>query len=71
VLTTDTTAAAATVAVPETPLAGSLAFTGFPAFGVGAGGVGLIVAGGAVLALEHRRRSRRGAGQGLRRSRAG
>jgi hypothetical protein len=71
VLTTDTTAAAATVAVPETPLAGSLAFTGFPTLEVGAGGAGLIAAGGTVLALEHRRRSRRGAGRGFRRSRAG
>ena len=61
VLTTDSTAAAATVAVPETPVAGNLAFTGFPTLWMGAAGGVLVVAGGAVLALEHRRRSRRAA----------
>jgi len=59
VLTTDSSSAAETVAVPETPLTGSLAFTGFPAFWVGSLGGTLVVAGGAWLVADHRRRGTR------------
>jgi hypothetical protein len=60
VLTTDSTGAAATIAVPEMPMSGSLAFTGFPVLWVGGVGGALVVLGGTVMALEHRRRDRGG-----------
>jgi hypothetical protein len=63
VLTTDSTGAAATVAVPETPMTGSLAFTGFPVLWTGGVGGALVVVGGAMLAIEHRRRHRGGVTQ--------
>jgi hypothetical protein len=57
VLTTDTSGTAATLAVPETPLTGSLPFTGFPALLVGGVG-GTLVMTGAGLLLADRRRQR-------------
>jgi len=62
VLTTDSTGAAATVAVPESPLTGSLAFTGFPTVWMGAAGGVLVMVGGGMFALDHRRRRSRRAG---------
>jgi hypothetical protein len=59
VLTTDSTAAAATLAVSEVPATGALAFTGFPALGVGVTGGVLVVVGGAMLAFGERRPRRR------------
>jgi hypothetical protein len=56
VLTTDTTGVAATIAVPEVPLTGGLAFTGAPVLWTGVVGGALVVIGGAVLAIDHRRR---------------
>ncbi len=56
VLTTDSSAAAATVAVPETPLTGNLPFTGFPALWVGGVGGTLVAAGAGWLAVDRRRR---------------
>ena len=58
VLTTDSSAAAATVAVPEIPTTGSLAYTGFPTLWVGAAGGALVVFGGALLAVGERRSRR-------------
>jgi hypothetical protein len=68
VLTTDSTGAAATVAVPESPLTGSLAFTGFPTVWMGAAGGVLVMVGGGMFALDHRRRRswRAGAQTGFR-----
>ncbi len=59
VLTTDTSSTAATLAVPETPLTGSLPFTGFPALWVGGVGGTLVVMGAALLVTDRRRRVRR------------
>jgi hypothetical protein len=59
VLTTDTTSAAATVAVPEVPLTGSLPFTGAPILWTGVAGVVLVILGGGLLLLDHRRAIRR------------
>jgi uncharacterized surface anchored protein len=56
VLTTDTSGSAATVAVPEVPLTGGLAFTGAPVLWTGVVGGVLVVVGGTVLAIDHRRR---------------
>jgi hypothetical protein len=56
VLTSDTTGVAATIAVPEVPLTGGLAFTGAPVLWTGVVGGALVVIGGAVLAIDHRRR---------------
>jgi len=61
VLTTDTTAAAATIAVPEVPMTGSLPLTGFPAGPVAAVGAGLAALGAALWAVDAGRRRRRGA----------
>jgi len=57
VLTADSSSAATTVAVPETPLTGSLPFTGFPALWMGLAGGALAALGAGALLLE--RRSRR------------
>ncbi|MGH8994598.1 MAG: MSCRAMM family protein, partial [Acidimicrobiales bacterium] len=62
VLTTDTTAAAATVAVPELPMSGSLAFTGVDSLWMGVAGGGLTAVGAGAMLLGRRRRSDRAAG---------
>jgi hypothetical protein len=66
VLTTDTTSAAATVAVPETPMTGSLPFTGFPTLAAVAAGGTLVAVGSGFVALDRilrrRRRARRSRG---------
>lgn len=58
VLTTDSSEAAATVAVPEIPTTGSLAYTGFPAMWVGTAGGVLVALGGGLLVFGERRRER-------------
>jgi len=57
VLTADSSSAATTVAVPETPLTGSLPLTGFPALWMGLAGSALAALGAGAILLE--RRSRR------------
>jgi hypothetical protein len=56
VLTNDTAAAAATIAVPEVPMTSSLAFTGFQALLVGGVGAGACALGLAMVAVTYRRR---------------
>jgi len=62
ILTTDSTSRAATVAVPEVPLTGNLPFTGAPVLWTGIGGAVLVLLGGGLFALDHRRRRSQRAG---------
>ncbi|MGH9043574.1 MAG: hypothetical protein ACRDVP_01825, partial [Acidimicrobiales bacterium] len=57
-LTTDSKAAAATLAVPELPISRNLAFTGFPALWLGGGGLALTAVGGGAVAIDLARRRR-------------
>ncbi len=54
VLTTDTSASAATIALPEVPLSGSLPFTGGPGLWFGGGSVLLAVGGGGLWLVGRR-----------------
>ncbi len=56
VLTTDSSAAAATIAVPEVPMTGSLPFTGFQALLLGGSGAAMTALGATTVAIERRRR---------------
>lgn len=59
VLTTDTTSAAATVAVPEVPMTGNLPFTGFRAAAVAAVGGTLVLFGAGLVSIAISARGRR------------
>lgn len=59
VLTTDSPAASATIAVPEVPMTGTLPFTGFQALVVGGVGAGMTTLGLGAMLLERRSRRRR------------
>ena len=61
VLTTDTASAAATIAVPEMPSSGNLAFTGLDSLWMGVAGAALTAVGGGAMLLGRRRRSDRAA----------
>ncbi len=64
VLTTDTAAAAATIAVPEVPMTQSLAFTGFQALLLGGVGAGACAVGLVTMAVTYRRRRTHARGAG-------
>lgn len=59
ILTTDTTAAAATVAVPEMPASGSLAFTGTDSLWLGVAGAGFASLGAGTVLFGRRRKNSR------------